>query len=219
MTHDKLTSLKHPSLAEIREGELVSRLMGNPYWRDRVIGIHGIPSNGTPLLEVPLKGLPGEPEGDIDILIVPPGRPEFSTAVQVKRVKVATTAFENDTPNMLQKLGKLFQQANLIAQIGFAQVYCFVFVVVDSRSNNECQLTYAGLTPILRTKISKAISTTGLAQRVGLVHYEFVQPMDNKPLDVGTYGGNLVRLAGQDIQPSEVTVWVQRVLKLHGFNA
>ena len=91
-------SLRHKSLVDIPEGELVERLMGEPHWRERVVGLHGISSDVGVYLEVPLHGLPGEPKGDIDILLVPPGRPDFSTAVQVKRVKVGKSTFHTGMP-------------------------------------------------------------------------------------------------------------------------
>lgn len=38
--------------------------------------------------EVFLKdGLTNEPEGDIDVLLVPPNHPDFSTAIQIKRLR------------------------------------------------------------------------------------------------------------------------------------
>jgi hypothetical protein len=205
-------SLKHQSLAEIPEGELVGRLMAEPHWRGRVIGLHGIPSDVEVYLAVPLRGLPEEPKGDIDILLVPPGRPDFSTVVQVKRVKVGETAFYTGIPSKLKELENVRRQANQLAEIGFAQVYCFVFVVVDSRHNNKGRFTYEGPTPALRKRIDDAVSTAGLAPRVGLVHFEFVQPFDAEPLGPGTYGGNLKRLATAISQPSEVTAWVQRTI-------
>jgi hypothetical protein len=205
-------SLKYLSLAEIPEGELVRKLMADPHWRSRVIGLHGIPSDVEDHLEVPLQGLPGEPKGDIDILLVPPGRPDFSTVVQVKRVKVGEKTFYKGEPNRLKELGKLCQQANQLAEIGFAQVYGFVFVVVDSRHNNKGHFTYEGSTPTLRKMIDDAVSTAGLTQRVGLAHFEFVQPTDAEPLGPGTKRGNLKRLAVAISQPSQVTTWVQRTI-------
>ena len=57
-------SLKHKSLVDIPEGELVERLMGEHHWRERVIGLHGISSDVEVYLEVPLNELLGEPKGE-----------------------------------------------------------------------------------------------------------------------------------------------------------
>jgi hypothetical protein len=206
---------QHSSLTEIPEGILVKYLMNAPDWRERIIGIDGIPSNAQWQLEVPLNGLPGDPKGDIDILLAPSAHPEFTTALQVKRVKVGSNAFRNSAPNKLQELDKLLRQGNLLAEIGFAQVYCCALVVVDSRDNNRDEFSYKGLTSQLKSIIERAISTSmvGLDDRVGFVHYELVQPVNDKPLAAGTYAANLGRKATLNNQPVVVTDWVRRAFE------
>ena len=135
---------------------------------------------------------------------MPPGRPDFSTVVQVKRVKVGKSTFHTGMPGKLRELEKVRQQANQLADIGFAQVYCFVFVVVDSRHNNEGRFTYEGPTVALRRTIDDAISIAGLVPRVGLVHYEFVQPIHAEPLGPGASGASLKRLAVPATQPAKI---------------
>lgn len=201
--------LRHDSLAQIPEGALVARLLADQQWRERVIGISGIPSVIEHFLEVPLAGLPGDVEGDIDILLVPPGHPEESIAVQAKRIKVSDPAFLTGKPNKLHEIEKARKQAGVLARIGFSQVYCFVFVVVDSRVHNVGKYTYEGLTPYLKALIDAAISVHGLDERVGLVQFELVQPMDDRPLSSGTYRGQARRLSQCVVQPSELTAWVR----------
>ena len=74
--------LEHYSLADVPEGHLVKSLLSDAHWRSRVIGLHGIPDDVIDYLEVPLNGL-RQLQGDIDILLVPPGRPDRATAIQV----------------------------------------------------------------------------------------------------------------------------------------
>jgi hypothetical protein len=95
--------------------------------------------------------------------------------------------------------------------MGFSQVYLWIFVLVDSRRRNNGRVTYDGLTPALSKRIEETITTRGLDTRVGLIHHEFVQPMDQEPLDVGVFGGHLIRLAREDPQSAEVTAWVERM--------
>jgi hypothetical protein len=199
----------HDSIADIPERKLVARLMQEPHWRERLTGIHGIASDSEYALEVPLTGLPEDPECDIDILLVPPSCPEISTAVQVKRVKVSEKSFDSGTPNRLSELERGYGQANLMARIGFSQVYLFVIVVVDSRRENPAPPSYKGLNAGLRTTIESAISTRQLLPAVGMLRFEFVQPMDTEPLTVGTSSTGLVRLATQVEQPRYVTEWVR----------
>jgi hypothetical protein len=83
--------------------------------------------------------------------------------------------------------------------------------VVDSREQNGGRITYDGLPIDLASAISRFISPVGLQPRVGLIHYEFVQPMDDRPLGIGTSGGHLIRLAEPTVQAEEVTNWVALV--------
>jgi hypothetical protein len=186
--------------------------MADVVWRGRLIGVHGIPSDATFFLEVPLRGLPGNPEGDIDILLVVPTQPEFATVIQVKRVKVSDSTFRTGEPNKLGELAVGHRQASLLAEIGFAQVYCFVIVVVDSRQNNVDPMSYDGLTPTLQHKIRAAITTEELDDRAGLIHHEIVQSMDDEPLGAGTGGADLKRAAKVIAQPAAVTEWVRQVI-------
>jgi hypothetical protein len=116
--------------------------------------------------------------------------------------------------NKLQEFEKGVQRANRLAQIGFWQVYLWVFVLVDSRKQNAGRITYAGPTPKLSAQIKRVISAQQLHERVGLDHHEFVQPMDYEPLDIGTFGSDLLRLATAVSQPPEVTAWVDDISRL-----
>lgn len=204
-----MTSLKHESLAEITEDDLVERLMADPDWRARLVGVHGIPSNATVHLRVPLDGLPNKPKGDIDILLVPPESPECSTAIQVKRVKVSEVSFGTGMPSKLKEISKLKRQANALVHIGFAQVYCFVLVVIDSRHRNIGRASYEGITAELRKLIDDSISTSDLERSVGLIRHEIAQPVDAKPLTAGVGSITLKRLAMVADQPPAVTEWVR----------
>lgn len=204
-------TLTHPSLANIPESELITKLLSNIQWRHRIIGIEGIPSNVLALPNISLNGLPNTPSGDIDILLVPPGLASQSIAVQVKRIKVQDDTFRTESPNKLQEIPKGIRQANLLAQIGFAQVYYFVFVVVDSRLRNGGHITYEGLTSTLRSKLDEVISVNGLEPRVGLMHFDFIQPIDDEPLGAGSYRARLKRLATSAIQPQHITDWITEV--------
>ncbi|MGH8664269.1 MAG: hypothetical protein ACREUX_08370 [Burkholderiales bacterium] len=201
----------HDSIADLKESDLIRQILADEHWRQRLIGLHGIPDDSELYPEVSLEGLE-RLEGDIDLLLVPPGKPEYSTAIQVKRVKVSESSFATDAPNKLAELKKLKQQANPLDHVGFWQVYCFVLVAVDSRSHNAGVFTYAGLTPSLRAKIDDAISLQSLSDRVGLIHYEFVQPIDGRPLGAGTYFARPKRIAKPMPQPSMVTEWVRQAV-------
>jgi hypothetical protein len=203
--------LTQRSLADISEGELVVSMLSEPRWRQLLVGLHGIPDNVRHYPEVQLATL-GK-KGDIDILLVAPGRPEFATAIQVKRVKVAAATFANGKSNKLDALEELKRQTNLLVDLGFAQVFCFVIVVVDSRIQSGGLYRFDGLTPELRRTIEGSLSTEGLAKRIGLVHYQIVQPMDDVPLNMGTFSAKSLRMPEVAAQPQLITTWVAQVVE------
>jgi hypothetical protein len=101
------------------------------------------------------------------------------------------------------------RQANRLEALGFAQVYLWVFVAIDTREQNSGRYTYEGANADLRSTIENAIFTAQLHPRVGLVRFEWVQPMDRAPFELGAYGGSLKRLAEPITQRSEITAWVK----------
>ena len=208
-------TFKHGSLTSMPEAELVQRLLAHPFNRADLLGIRGIPSDALTLTRVPLAALPGSPKGDVDVLAWAPGRPEEAVVFEVKRFKVVVEGGSWDRPNKLHEFQKGVRQANLLAQVGFCQVYLWVLVVVDTRKQNVGTVSYAGMSPELRSEVAGAITTGGLDPSIGVVQHELVQPMDNPPLTVGTGDLHLVQLAESTIQPEEVTAWVARLAE-HG---
>jgi hypothetical protein len=205
--------LIHPSVTDIDEIPLVERLMANPLRRSDLLRIYGIPESSIPYLNVPLRGLPGQPQGDVDILLSVPMRPDLSTAITAKRIKVGAEALRNQRPNKLREFKRAVRQANLLAKIGFHLVYLYVFVVVDSREQNAGRTTYDGLSAALGSQIDRVVSPSGLDEGVGLIHYEFVQPMDDEPLGVGAYGGQIKQMAKPVSQLPELNEWVAQVIR------
>ena len=92
---------EHQSLASIPEAELVRRLLAHPFNRADLLGIRGIPSDALTLTTVPLIGLPGSPQWDVDILAWAPPRTDEAVAFEVKRFKVVV---EQDSLARLNKL-------------------------------------------------------------------------------------------------------------------
>jgi hypothetical protein len=199
--------MTYESLAEIPEGDLVRRLLSDSHWRDRILRLHGIPDGVEYFREVQLTGLGAE--GDIDILAVNPLSPNLATAIQVKRVRVSDKSFaQGGKPNKLNEISKLNRQASLLVELGFWQVFAFVFVVIDSRIRNLGRYAFDGLTPELRVKIEQGISAEGLDARAGFIVYEFTQPMEDHPLSTGSFFGQIMRMPTCAPQSLAVTRWV-----------
>src|SRR5262245_52241727 len=96
----------HASLAEISEQKLVRQLLAHPLNRSMLLGGVGFPKDVHVFLEILLDKALGACEGDIDLLVCAPGRPDAAIAIQVKRVKVGANAFRNETPNKLKGIQK-----------------------------------------------------------------------------------------------------------------
>jgi len=101
------------------------------------------------------------------------------------------------------------QQANETKRIGLAHAYLWIFVVIDTRARNNGWYTYDGADSLLRSRIERALSPVGLNPTVGLIEFEWVQPMDRPPFELSTHGGHLRKVADTTEQPAEVTEWLR----------
>jgi hypothetical protein len=202
----------HESLADIEEKDLVRRLLTDPLSRADLLGVHGMPKAPLIFPALNLRDAPGSVQTDVDLLLVELNAPEEAVAIEVKRIKVHASTFASGIPNKLQEYEKGVQQANLLARVGFAQVYLYVFVVVDSRHHNAGRVTYDGLTPELRARIEAVVSLKRLDPRIGLAVNELIQPMDHPPLTTGAGGMDLHRKAKAVQQPAELTRWLAQLL-------
>jgi hypothetical protein len=207
--------LAHESLAEIPEDKLVDRIVTDIIWGREFFQFHGMPSGMMNRQRVSLQTAPGAPKGDIDVLFSAPSLPEQSVAYQIKRIKFGINQLRNGTPGKLQEFKKLTQQANLLAQMGFWQVYACAIVVVDAREQNAEEqktgkLTFAGLSSEMRSKVETAVSsaTQFFDARVGFGVMDFTQTMDSAPFTHGTHGLDVRRFSKPAEQSEELTKWV-----------
>jgi hypothetical protein len=146
-----------------------------------------------------------------------PGQPELSTAIQVKRFEAIVRMNEQGldevkggSPVRFRKLmAKGIRQANATKRLGFAQVYLWVFVVIDTRERNSGWDSYDGPDSLLYSQIDQAISPVGLDPTIGLMKFDWVQAMDRPPFEIGTHGAGLRNLAETTAQPPELTEWLR----------
>ncbi|MGA7960180.1 MAG: hypothetical protein WCA33_00660, partial [Candidatus Acidiferrales bacterium] len=68
-------------------------------------------------------------------------------------------------PNKLSGLKKGVEQSNLLADLGFHQVYCYVFIVVDSRELNVSKFAFAGSTKEIKSLLEREIGMAATALR------------------------------------------------------
>lgn len=212
--------LLHQSIATIPEKELVAHVLNDVHYRDTLFNIKGLNTEEARVLEqTELRQFRNNLTGDVDILVVPANQPGQSTAIQVKRFKAVVTIDEQGAddaavghPKRFHELmAKGVQQANETKRIGFAQVYLWIFIVIDTRARNNGWYTYDGPDSLLRSRIQQAISPVGLEPTVGLMEFEWVQPMDRPPFELSTHGGHLRKLAATTQQPAELTEWLRTI--------
>jgi hypothetical protein len=210
--------LLHDSIAKIPEKELVAHVLNDVHYRETLFNIKGIFTKGARILEqIELRHFRKDLAGEIDILVVPGGQPQQATAIQVKRFKAIVGVDEQGFdeadvghPSRFQELmAKGIQQANETKRLGFAQVYLWIFVAIDTRARNSGWYTYEGPDSLLNSRIYQAISPVGLSPTVGLMKFEWAQPMDRPPFELSTHGGSLIKLAESTSQPPELTEWLR----------
>lgn len=199
------------SLADLDEIELVRRLLADSHWRGRILNLEGIPSDVVAMPEVSRKGL-SYGEGDVDILLAEPGSPDRAIAIQVKRIKVDNKSLVESAPKKMSGLDKLKHQIRTDVDLGFSQCYGFVFVVVDSREFNQGAFTYSGLTDRVRRIIEGKMADSDIHPLAGLAHFQFVQPMDDRPLSAGSFSARVKGSPTVRDQPAQLTAWVQKQL-------
>jgi hypothetical protein len=216
-----ITPLVHESLAEIHENKLVDRIVTDILWGREFFQFYGMPPGMTNRQCVPLHSAPGNPKGDIDVLFCTPDLPQRAVAYQIKRVKCGIHQLRNGTLGKLREFKKLSQQANLLAQMGFWQVYAYAIVVVDAREQNAREqsaekVTFQGLSSEMRSKVESAVSsaTQLFDARVGFGVMDFIQTMDSAPFTVGTHGLHVRRFSEPTEQSKELTDWVARIFSI-----
>src|SRR5712692_9878663 len=108
--------MKHESLADISEGDLIKLLLRDP--TRRFFDYEGFPRDAIFKEGVDLAGVPGGFVGDVDVLLCNLTRPDLAVAIQAKRIKFDAWDIERGSPKKLQELKKAYKQANQDARIG-----------------------------------------------------------------------------------------------------
>jgi len=195
------------------ESELIEQLL-----TDRIrpaemfTGIRGVPSNACWKTSVSLQTIPGERQGDIDVILCDPARPHEAVAYEVKRIKFGTPALRpGGKPNKLKEVKKATQQANRLAEIGFWKVFLYLIVVVDSRERNSGTVSYEGLSAYEKSMIEPYLKVSELDSGIGYSVLACTQPTDNPPFSVGSLNMQLRRLPVPAQQDAQLTRWVEEL--------
>jgi hypothetical protein len=205
----------HRPITDLDEHELIGTILHHPLNRYDVTNIKGVFSTSARIFErIEFREFKPTLSSDADLLVLPDDTPDQSTAIQVKRF-VPQDGLEFMDAWQTNRMQRLFEegvrQANYTLAIGFSQVYLYVFTLIDTREQNASHYTYAGADAALQARVERAIAPTGLDSKIGLVAFEWVQPMDRPPFELGTFGGHLIRLAERGRQPDDLTDWISKL--------
>jgi len=91
--------LLHVSITKVVEHDFVAMLLRDLHYRNSYLNIHGLEADDAVIWkDIPLRKFRKNVPGDVDILVVPKGNPEQSTAIQVKRYKLKIESDDAASP-------------------------------------------------------------------------------------------------------------------------
>jgi hypothetical protein len=155
-------------------------------------------------------GLPPEAFGDADAVLIERGRPELATVVEFKRVKVSPSSLLTDGVNKLGELPKAVRQANALHAVGFGAVWLTVIVVADTRPADG-SATFRFTPHQLIQRVYDAIPMSKLNKGVGITVCEITQVSDRPANWRGGSGGQILRMATERGQPTDLTAAITRL--------
>lgn len=202
------------SVAEIPEEKLVRELFSDPMCRPWIVP-GDLEIDHRAAFSVPLGSLVNSwppPEGDVDLLLARPSLPEYATAIQLKRVKVAYQAYQQGRANKLRKIPRLAEQANLLVRLGFHRVCAVILVLVDSRGVGGPNPFFNTTPPEVVRQVRDEYTAAGFDQLISVAQVEICQPFDRDYRQRGSTGGTLLQPGTRQLQPRDLTTAVAHVL-------
>ncbi len=150
--------------------------------------------------------------GDIDVLVCDPDSPEWAVAFECKRVKVPAAGFDTHQVSKLRGLRKAGRQVRGLRDMGFSRTFLFVFMAVDGQERLDCNLASRGPTPVLVESLDQALQPPSIAEGIGFVVLELVQPTSRSLDGIGAMGIRVRHPAIAQHQPAELTAALRAFL-------
>ena len=152
--------------------------------------------------------------GDIDLLLVDPGRPQTAVAVETKRIKVRPGRDGAQTVTKLLDFSKGMRQANGLLDFGFCRTYLAMLAVVDGRDATDASFAFRGLQPDTMEKVLQTPGWDALRGEVGMLYVEIVQPVSQSVDQAGIIRLSILRDAHPREQSVETTSRIVRYFDL-----
>jgi hypothetical protein len=203
-----------PSVRDVHEGAIVKWLLGHQQCRWLICSQLGLPATVVHRVCVtePVLEKRNTKPGDIDWLCGDPERPDLALAAECKRVKVLARKEGEDHVNKIESLRDGVVQVNALAGLGIHHTFLVILLVVDGRVRTENNVVFRGVADAKFRDIYDFPLRDKLADEVGLVFIEIVQPSARSINGMGSVGICVDRPAKPREQTTTMTNRIRAVL-------
>lgn len=197
----------------VGEDALVRFLMSSPAARLFFQKL-GVPPNSFFEYSVrnPLLKNPSHP--DFDLIVCPLGRPDLTTALQCKRVKVTAVNNDTDKVNKLESVAQVVKQARIQREeYGFHQNYIVLFIQTFGRSRETQNVLFRGPSDTTLGEIYDFPQRDSVHEDVGIIFIKVTQPTGTDFREKGSIGICVDKVAGRLTQSASLTNRIAEFLK------
>ena len=143
---------------------------------------------------------------DFDLIICEPDKPEFSTAIQCKRVKVFAQNEYKDKVNKLGSVGQIVKQANIQREkYGFHQNYLAIIIQTFGKNRVNENALFRNSTNQTFQEIYEFPQRESVHPDVGIIFIRITQPTGRNYEDQSSIGVCFDRLANRLPQTDNLT--------------
>jgi hypothetical protein len=199
----------------IPEQQMVYWLFNMSGVKDLILEELDISPNCIHFLEVKepiINGSTSKP-GDIDVILCNKKYPQFSIALECKRVKVHFDESKNEYLNKVEGLMRGVHQANALFNLGFHKCYIFVMIITDGQNLKEKGQLFRYASMQSLNRIYNFDGYLQLHEKVGIVLCPVTQPSGKSYNMNNTIAVRVHHPAGEQEQPSELTEKILTLLK------
>jgi hypothetical protein len=212
------------SIAEQREQDIIRYLCkSGDLFRWNIPQLLGVDSQILLASHVvrPLRDNRRHKPGDIDLIIVPEGKPDAAIAIECKVVPVVAVDDVEDGHyllkdkrgrNQYQSMKRGTEQLKALCGLGFHQIYQCVIVATDARNRWGYDIWFREATESVYEKITALRSNENIPDGCGLMTIELVQPSDKQIMYQGAIEPRIQQRAKFHEQRGEITQRIRMLL-------
>ncbi|GIK70140.1 MAG: hypothetical protein BroJett020_14350 [Bacteroidota bacterium] len=137
-------------------------------------------------VQQPIIDNPRKKPGDIDVLLRNPGSPQYSIAIECKRVKGRVLEDGQEKVNKIEGLWSGIQQANALRELGFYKTYLMIFVVMDGRFRKDTSQIFRRISSEKLASVYDFEGFGELHENVGIIICQIAQTSGKSVYETGT---------------------------------